>query len=214
MNITQVDDSSILFSRDISFPATLTEKDDYLLVLCLAINPSRLSFWLPFRSNTNDAANNKAKTKDCPVLPARTRLVPIIANCMTAQTDANLTTRPKMKDTAPRVSRRVKKYVRGRTMLDPNRFRTKPFAIGCPTTNATHRGITEFNQKAATTTLSATKPYPLQAVGFAKRNERNLEVKSKYPFTPQLASTLIEIAATHFPTLTEDGCGYNRLQHF
>jgi hypothetical protein len=103
-----------------------------------------------------------------------------------------------MKDTAPRVSRRVKKYVRGRAMLDPNRFRTKPFAIGCPATNATHRGITEFNQKAATTTLSATKPYPPQAVGFAKRNERNLEVRSEYLFTPQLASALIEIATSHF----------------
>jgi len=151
-----MEDSSNLFSRYTFFSAILIEKADYLLVLRLAINPSRLSFWLPFRSNTNDAANNKAKTRDCAVLPARTRLVPIIANCMTAQMEANLTTRPKMNDTAPRVSRRVKKYVRGRTMLDPNRFRTKPFAIGCPATNATHRGITEFNQKAAITTLSAT----------------------------------------------------------
>jgi hypothetical protein len=110
-----------------------------------------------------------------------------------------------MKDTAPRVSRRVKKYVRGRTMLDPNRFRTKPFAIGCPAANATHRGIAEFNQKAATTTLSTTKPYPPQAVGSAKRNDRSMEFKSKYLSIPQLASTLIEIATTHFPTLSEDG---------
>ncbi len=67
-------------------------------------------------------------------------------------------------------------------MLDPNRFRTSPF--GCPAANAVNFVISEFIQIAATTSLSATKPYPPRDVGSAKRNERNPEVKSKYPLIP------------------------------
>jgi hypothetical protein len=151
----------------------------YLLVLCFAINPSRLSLGLPFRSNTNDAVNIKGFTPAiAPMLPAITRLVQIIANSITPQMDANLTRSPKMKATDARISRRVKKYVKGTAMLDPNRFRTS--GCGCPDANIAGPNfpIAEFIQVTATISLSATKPYPPRGIDSAKRNERSLEVKS------------------------------------
>jgi len=87
----------------------------------LAINPSRLSLGLPYRSNTNDAVNIKGLTpaRAAAMLPTRIELVQIIANSITPQTEANLTRSPKMNATAPRTSRELKKYVKGMTMLDP-----------------------------------------------------------------------------------------------
>jgi len=144
--------------------------------MCLAINPSRLSLGLPYRSKTKDAVNIRGfNPAIAPMLPSRARLVQIITNSMTPQTDANLTRSPRIKATAPRISRRVKKYVKGRAMLAPNRVRTSPF--GCPFANATNFGASEFSQTAATTSLSATKPYPPQGLAAPKRNESSLEVK-------------------------------------
>ena len=74
-----------------------------------AINPSRLSVRLPFRSKTNDALNSKAWNKAVSGLPLKRAEVPIIANSITAQTAANRVTNPKRKEIAARVSRTVKK---------------------------------------------------------------------------------------------------------
>ena len=95
-----------------------------LIFTRFAINPSRLSVGLPFRSNTSDAVNIKGLNPAiaATVLPARRELVQINANSMTPHSDANRTSSPKMNATAPRISRRVKKYVKGMAMLDPNRF--------------------------------------------------------------------------------------------
>jgi len=79
------------------------------LVLRFAINPSRLSVRLPFRSNTKDALNSKACTKPCPMLPLKRRGVSIIANSITPHTAANRVINPKRKDIAAKVSRAVKK---------------------------------------------------------------------------------------------------------
>ena len=81
----------------------------------------------------------------------------IIVNSMIPHTAANRVKSPKMKEMAARVSRIVKKYVSGTTILAPNKCRTRPLASGDPVTNSAHRGKSECNQKAATTSLNATK---------------------------------------------------------
>jgi hypothetical protein len=130
---------------------------------------------LPFRSNTNDALKSKAWTKVSPMLPLKRRGVVIIVNCITAHTAASRVASPKRKEIAARVSKAVKKYVKGITMLTPNRFRTRPFASGDPAANATHRGMSECNQKAATTTLSGTNAYVPHSFAPAKRKDTNFE---------------------------------------
>jgi len=99
-----------------------------------------------------------------------------MANSITPQTAASRMSNPRRNAIAARVSRTVKKYVKGTTMVSPNKFRTKPFASGCPAASAIQRGISERNQNAAATTLKATNAYVPQPLAEGNRKRAIFEL--------------------------------------